>query len=190
MTTSLATRDLQFDRIPSTVCEGFFDINGSWNKGESILCSKISVDPIFSLGFICPINNRIQYFCCGSDRHQYCCSSDRYSFERAIQTSSSSIQVESFRTTSTMISKQFELFQRYFLPIFLLTTTILFLVGIALWFWLYKQKSLYSLGQDDLIESRLSPPVPLTPARKKRNSINLTLDLDEFQLSRHLPTEV
>ena len=57
-----------------------------------------------------------------------------------------------------LINKQFDQFQRYFFPVFIFSTTILFLVGIALWFWLYKHKAFYSLGDDDLnvTESRTS----------------------------------
>jgi hypothetical protein len=114
------------------------------------------------IGFVCPIENSIQYFCCGTDNYRYCCSPDRYSFE----TRSSLDYPETYHPILThdidtllinnrkMINKQFEQFQKYFLPAFILTTTILFLVGIALWFWLYKHKAFYSLGQDDFIEAR------------------------------------
>lgn len=117
---------------------------------------------LYLIGFACPIEDSIQYFCCGTDTYRYCCSPDRYSFE----TKFSQDHYEAYNNLLTdeigtslmnhrkLISKQFEQFQRYFLPVFLLTTTILFLVGIALWFWLYKHKTFYSLGQDDLIESR------------------------------------
>jgi hypothetical protein len=71
-----------------------------------------------------------------------------------------------------MINKQFAQFQRYFLPVFLLTTTILFLVGIALWFWLYKHKTFYSLGQDDLPESR-TPPDSTTRTRENPSRLIL-----------------
>lgn len=72
-----------------------------------------------------------------------------------------------------MISKQFEQFQRYFLPIFLLTTTILFLIGIALWFWLYKHKSFYSLAEGDLIESRTRNNSDSMVLKRESTSTNL-----------------
>jgi hypothetical protein len=140
-------------------------------------------------GFNCPIENLIQYFCCGTDTHRYCCSPDRYTFEMRSYIDSDSVldypQAYSHIPTDEigislinhqkMISKQFEQFQRYFLPIFILTTTILFLVGIALWFWLYKHKTFYSLGQDDSIESRSSHRTHLDSISRQRESRNLAL---------------
>ena len=112
--------------------------------------------------FPCPIEDSIQYFCCGTDTYRYCCPPDRYSFETRFSADYPEIQHRiltdavstSLINNQKLINKQFEQFQRYFLPVFLLTTTILFLIGIALWFWLYKHKTFYSLGQDDYIESR------------------------------------
>jgi hypothetical protein len=80
-----------------------------------------------------------------------------------------------------IISKQFEQFQRYFLPVFLLTTTVLFLVGIALWFWLYKHKTFYSLGQDDFIEARTRDNSD--SMAMKRDSVNLRPEYHSRTLS-------
>jgi hypothetical protein len=152
-----------------------------------------------SKGFVCPIENLVQYFCCGTDTHRYCCPPDRYSFETRLHIDSD--QHQSYNDILTdeintalinnqkMINKQFEQFQRYFLPIFLLTTTILFLVGIALWFWLYKHKMFYSLGQDDLTETRTSRRSPIDSMTRKREMINLTME-QQSRLLSHPSTEV
>lgn len=142
-------RTERISRPPSIVCHGFLDSNGLWNNG-----------------FACPITNFIQYFCCGNDEHRYCCPPDRYVFEisslNEFISSPSTNSNEHFRSTTqrTIVDRQFERFQNYFLPIFLLTTTILFLIGIALWFWLFKHKVFYSIEQNDSsslpIEHRLS----------------------------------
>ena len=140
------------------------------------------------IGFACPIENLIQYFCCGTDTHRYCCSPDRYSFETRSYVDPNSvidyppvynnIPIDEISTSlinsQKMINKQFEQFQRYFLPIFLLTTTILFLVGIALWFWLYKHKTFYSLGQDEFIELRSSHRANIESMTRKKENINRT----------------
>ena len=96
----------------------------------------------------------------------------------------------------TLVKKQFEQFQKLFLPIFLLTSSILFLVGIAIWFWLYKHKAFYALGRDELDERNrivtrtASASVRHDPRRKKqRESINLTLEHPARRLS-HPSTEV
>jgi hypothetical protein len=93
-----------------------------------------------------------------------------------------------------MINKQFEQFQKLFLPIFLLTSSILFLIGIAIWFWLYKHKAFYATEQDDLIERnrverRTSPSIRNDSFTKKRESINLTLQEPSRRMS-HPSTEV
>lgn len=135
-----------------------------------------------SLGFACPIENSIQQFCCGTSNYRYCCSPDRYYFESNSPIDTSKVHHpiltdeigNSLLTHQRMINKQFEQFQRFFLPVFILSTTILFLIGIALWFWLYKHKTFYSLGQGDLIESRTrnnSDSMVL-----KRESLNTTLE--------------
>jgi hypothetical protein len=93
-----------------------------------------------------------------------------------------------------MINKQFEQFQRLFLPIFLLTSSILFLVGIAIWFWLYKHKAFYAMEQDDLNEQnpvvrRTSQSMRNNSLINKRDSINLTLEQQVRRMS-HPSTEV
>jgi hypothetical protein len=88
-----------------------------------------------------------------------------------------------------MINKQFEQFQRYFLPVFLLTTTIFFLVGIAIWFWLYKHKTFYSLGEDDIIESRTLPRTKNDSMTIQQETMNRTLER-QFRLLSHSSTEV
>lgn len=96
-------------------------------------------------------------------------------FEHAISTRNSSHFID-FTTNPThlaMVAKRFDTFQRYFLPIFLLTTTILFLVGIAFWFWLYKHKQFYSLGNDDSIE--------MTLPKKQRDSMNCNHNVTIYQ---------
>ncbi|CAF1160433.1 unnamed protein product [Adineta ricciae] len=127
-----------------TVCNGFFHTNGTWNDG-----------------FICPIENSIQYICCGTDSYRYCCPPNvKIDSDLNFDVTYSPIldNLLAHEISSALInnrkimSKQFEEFQRYFLPIFLLSTTVLFLLGIAIWFWLYKHKAFYSLEQDDLTE--------------------------------------
>ncbi|CAF1334099.1 unnamed protein product [Rotaria sp. Silwood1] len=138
--------------------------------GIMVSCKDKSIFDVINTCFACPIENSIQYFCCGTDTSRSCCPPDRYSFETKFYTDSNHIidypQVyngiltdeitASLINHQRMINKQFQQFQKYFLPTFLLTTTILFLIGIALWFWLYKHKRYYSLTQDDLIQSRTS----------------------------------
>jgi hypothetical protein len=144
------------------------------------------------IDFVCPIKNSIQHFCCGTDSYRYCCPPDRYSFETRFsidypQTYNSLLadEISSLLINNRkIINKQFEQFQRYFLPVFLLTTIILFLAGIALWFWLYKHKTFYSLGQDDLIESRILQRTESDSMARKQENINLTLSLS------HSSTEV
>jgi hypothetical protein len=93
-----------------------------------------------------------------------------------------------------MINKQFEQFQKLFLPIFLLTSSILFLVGIAIWFWLYKHKAFYAMDQDDLTEENSvgrqpSQSILNDSLTKKRESINLTMEQKSRRMS-HPSTEV
>lgn len=93
-----------------------------------------------------------------------------------------------------MVNKQFEQFQKLFLPIFLLTSSILFLVGIALWFWLYKHKAFYAVERDDSngqnrVRTRIIQPIPIDLGRQKRDSINLTMEEHSRQIS-HPSTEV
>jgi hypothetical protein len=83
-----------------------------------------------------------------------------------------------------LINKQFEQFQRFFFPVFIFSTTILFLVGIALWFWLYKHKAFYSLGDDDLTESRTSDQIHIDSMTRTRENTNLTTKQKQ-RLSTH-----
>jgi hypothetical protein len=148
-------------------------------------------------GFVCPIENSIQYFCCGTDNNRYCCSPDRYSFETkfSIDYSQTYYNILTDEIGTTLINhrklttKQFEQFQRYFLPIFLLTTTVFFVVGIALWFWLYKHKTFYSLGQDDFIESRTLRRTQSDSIPRTRETNNRTLN-QQSRLFLHPSTAV
>jgi hypothetical protein len=93
-----------------------------------------------------------------------------------------------------MINKQFEQFQKLFLPIFLLTSSILFLVGIAIWFWLYKHKAFYAMGHDDSNEQnsvvrRRSRSTRSDSLTKKRVSINSTMEQQSRRMT-HPSTEV
>ncbi|CAF2586309.1 unnamed protein product [Rotaria sp. Silwood2] len=175
-----------FDRAPNTICSGFIDVHGTWNNG-----------------FACPIENLTQHFCCGTDTYRYCCSPDRYSFETRFYTDSNHVvdypQVyngiltdeitASLINNQRMINKQFQQFQKYFLPTFLLTTTILFLVGIALWFWLYKHKTYYSLTHDDFIQSRISHRIQTNSRPRLAENINLSVEQQHRSLS-HSSTAV
>ena len=90
---------------------------------------------------------------------------------------------------SNIINKQFEEFQRVFLPIFLLTSSILFLVGIAIWFWLYKHKAFYateredSNGRNPVVVRRKSQLMNNDTGTKKRESINLTMEQKSRRIS-------
>lgn len=88
-----------------------------------------------------------------------------------------------------LINKQFQQFQKYFLPTFLLTTTILFLLGIALWFWLYKHKTYYAITRDD---RRTLSRVPMdTPTTlEERNNIRTNLKLPSPSPSSNPSTTV
>ncbi|CAF1359042.1 unnamed protein product [Adineta steineri] len=159
-----------FNQTSNTVCSGWFDIDGTWNNG-----------------FPCRIENFIQYFCCGTDTYRYCCSPDRYLFETKFDTDVKYSPIYHNILTSEislallnnrkLINKQFEQFQRYFFPVFLLSSTVLFLIGIALWFWLYKHKAFYSLDQDDLIELR-------TIQQNSRHSISTIKDTDNHTIQQ------
>ncbi|CAF1015323.1 unnamed protein product [Adineta steineri] len=184
MTTSksstTATTIIAISKPPSTICSGFIDIHGIWNNG-----------------FACPIQNSIQYFCCGTDNYHYCCTPDRFlsdiiSYNDQIfisgqyqssnhivmdQTSSNSLI-----NNSNIINKQFEQFQKVFLPIFLLTSSILFLVGLAIWFWLYKHKVFYATERDDTTERN--------PSRRKTSKSIHNNDLDKKRKeSTRIPLE-
>jgi hypothetical protein len=151
----------------------------------------------------------VQYFCCGTDNHHFCCPPDYYlteinSYNDQIyisgqyQPSNQILIDENTRNLlidkSNMINKQFEQFQKLFLPIFLLTSSILFLIGIAIWFWLYKHKAFYAVERDDLNEQnrviiRRIQPIPQDHSTNKRASINLTMEQQSRQIS-HPSTEV
>jgi hypothetical protein len=156
-----------------------------------------------STGFACPIQNFVQYVCCGTDNYHYCCLSDHYSSD--INSSNDPIYISgqyqpsdhiimdqhsssSLINNSNIINKQFEEFQRVFLPIFLLTSSILFLVGIAIWFWLYKHKAFYATERDDSNEQnhvvrRTSQSMANDPGTKRRESINLSMQQQSQRLS-------
>ena len=146
---------------------------------------------MYSTGFACPVRNFVQFLCCGTENDHYCCSSeshrsdvDSYSDQIYIsghyqseQHSLSNDGNSSFVHRSYLSHRQFEQFQKLFLPIFLLTSSVLFLVGIAIWFWLYKHKVFYALDRDEPTRIVLRTSTPLlreTPETRKRDSINLT----------------
>jgi hypothetical protein len=162
------------------------------------------------IGFPCPLQNLVQYLCCGAENYHYCCPPDRYLSE--INSSNEPIYISGEYQPSNYISidqnsrialihnaniinKQFEQFQKVFLPIFLLTSSILFLVGIAIWFWLYKHKAFYAMEQDDLNEQKrvkrrsTSQSIRNDSLTKKRESINLTMQEQSRRMS-HPSTEV
>jgi len=192
MEKTATTTIVNINKPLNTICGGFIDVNGIWNNG-----------------FACPIKNLVQYYCCGTDNYHYCCPYDDYLSEinslndqiyitGQYQPSSQIILDENTRNylinKSNMINKQFEQFQKLFLPIFLLTSSILFLVGIAIWFWLYKHKAFYAIERDDLNEhnrviARIIQPIPIDLGMKKRDSINLTMEEQSRQIS-HPSTEV
>ncbi len=146
-------------------------------------------------GFTCPTENLIQYFCCGTDTYRYCCPPDSYSLvygdsnyvvdQSQINDNNLAYEISSSLANSRkLINKQFEQFQRFFFPVFIFSTTILFLVGIALWFWLYKHKAFYSLGDDDLTESRTSDQIHIDSMTRTRENTNLTTKQKQ-RLSTH-----
>ncbi|CAF0926300.1 unnamed protein product [Didymodactylos carnosus] len=124
---------------PSTICGGYVDIHGTWHNG-----------------FDCPMKNSIQLYCCGSDILKYCCSDVLLSQsglhlednnDRNPNLLKSNLFIKSY-TRSMVSSREFERFQSLFLPIFLLSSSILFLIGIALWFWMWRHKTFYSIEHD------------------------------------------
>lgn len=151
----------------------------------------------------------MQYLCCGAEHDHYCCppdlflaeisNSDEQFFIPGQYESSSHIVIDqnsrsSLINNSNIINKQFEQFQKVFLPIFLLTSSVLFLIGIAIWFWLYKHKEFYATEQEDSNEERHIVHRPSSAIRndlstKKRDSINLTMDRHSRRMS-HPSTEV
>ena len=165
---------------------------------------------LFSIGFACPIQNFVQYFCCGTEDYHYCCSPDLYMSRKEFHSDQIYVPHSSYssdhllfdaRTPSNdqpnLVKKQFEQFQKLFLPIFLLTSSVLFLIGIAIWFWLYKHKAFYALDRDELDERNRIVARTATASRRpglkkkqqQRNSINLTLEHPARRLS-HPSTEV
>jgi len=139
-------------------------------------------------GFTCPTENLIQYFCCGTDTYRYCCPPDSYSFETKLYGDSNYVVDQSqiydnnlayeisssLANSRKLINKQFEQFERFFFPVFIFSTTILFLVGIALWFWLYKHKAFYALGDDDLTESTTSDQIHIDSMTRTKQKQRLS----------------
>lgn len=203
------TTSSALSKPPSTICGGYIDLNGVWNNGLFFSINKnelIFVILFFSIGFACPVQNLVQYYCCGNDDEHYCCPPDRYLSELSnsdeilyisgqyqptnhivIDHNNRSLLIDH----SKLINKQFEQFQKIFLPIFLLTSSILFLIGIAIWFWLYKHKAFYATERDDFndeqtfVRRRSSPSLP-----NKQNSTHLIAERQSRRISSHPSTEV
>lgn len=152
----------------------------------------------------------VQYFCCGTDHYHYCCSlnqslSDITSVDDSVYVSgqyqsSDHLTIDrnsrsSLINHSNLVKRQFEQFQKLFLPIFLLTSSILFLIGIAIWFWLYKHKAFYATEHDDLEEGnpvetrRTSPSMNTDPLPKRRPSVTFTVPQQSQRMS-YMSTEV
>ena len=146
----------------------------------------------------------IQYICCGTDYYHYCCPSNQSTSEihspddviylsGQYQPSDHLIIDRNSRSSlishSNLIQKQFEQFQRLFLPIFLLTSSILFLIGIAIWFWLYKHKAFYAAEQDDVEERHpvgrrtTIPSVHSDPLPKRRENVTFKLPEQSRRMS-------
>ena len=198
MTTTDTTARLS--QPPSTICGGFIDINGVWNNGSFLLYLQ-KMSQFLSIGFACPIQNLVQYYCCGAEYEHFCCPPDRLSWE--LSNSDEAIYISGqYRPTnhividqhqnrsvlidhSKLIKQQFEQFQKIFLPIFLLTSSILFLIGIAIWFWLYKHKAFYATERDDVEKQenfvRRRSSIPLA---QKRNSTIPIADRQSRRISR------
>ncbi|CAF0974669.1 unnamed protein product [Didymodactylos carnosus] len=125
---------------PSTICGGYIDIHGTWQNG-----------------FACPIKHSIQLYCCGSDIFKHCCS-DMLLSQSGLHLDDNSNKDHDLLNSNLLIksynrsmisTREFERFQSLFLPIFLSSSSILFLIGIALWFWLWRHKTFYSIEHDD-----------------------------------------
>ncbi|CAF3412110.1 unnamed protein product [Rotaria sp. Silwood1] len=186
ITTTSSTIIVPHGKSPNTICSGFIDINGIWNNG-----------------FVCPVQNFIQYFCCETNTYHYCCALDHYLSERnshseqtymsgQYQPSNHIIINEnynnSFINRSNIIDKQFEQFQKVFIPIFLLSSSILFLIGIAIWFWLYKHKAFYAMERDNFnkknqTSSRSSQSMFNNFLNKKENNIHINMKPDVQRIS-------
>ncbi|CAF2408043.1 unnamed protein product [Rotaria sp. Silwood2] len=191
-TTKSSTTIIALDKSPSTICSGFIDINGIWNNG-----------------FVCPMQSFIQYFCCDTNTYHYCCSPDHYiseinshheqtyisgQYQPSNHTIVNQSHSNSFINNSKIIDKQFEQFQKIFIPIFLLSSSILFLIGIAIWFWLYKHKTFYATEQDNFNKqnrtpSRSSQSMFNNFLTKKEGNIHSTMERDFRQVS-YSSTEV
>ncbi|CAF0916603.1 unnamed protein product [Adineta ricciae] len=154
---------------PSAICSGFIDVHGVWNNG-----------------FECPIQQLVQYFCCGSDNYHYCCTPERFlsdissyndqilisgQYQPSDYNAFNQTRAPSLVDHSKIVNKQFEQFQKIFLPIFLLTSSVLFLIGLAIWFWLYKHKAFYATERDYDSESN-------TVRRKTSQSIRNEVDVN------------
>jgi hypothetical protein len=159
--------------------------------------NNMSSNPI--QGFACPIQNFVQHLCCGTDDEYYCCSPDVFFSEQTFDTdqiylsgsyqstsnSHSDWRLSSMNHSST-VHRYFQVFEKFFLPIFLLTSTVIFLIGIAIWFWLYKHKALNSLDHDDRQQQQQQQRYGIVSKRltqKKRQCINLTLEESIRRLS-------
>ncbi|UJR33047.1 hypothetical protein I4U23_020506 [Adineta vaga] len=182
MTTTIAG----ISKPPSTICGGFIDLDGIWNNG-----------------FQCPIQQFVQYFCCGTDSYHYCCTPERFlsdinsyndqiSVSGQYQPSNHIIMDQSSNPSliqhSKMVNKQFQQFQNVFLPIFLLTSSILFLIGLAIWFWLYKHKAFYATERDDDNEPnfsrrKTSQSLGSDLETKRRDSTHISLEQSTQQTS-------
>lgn len=193
----------------TTVCGGYIDLDGIWNNGSFILFTEPHRRIVFTVGFVCPMQQFVQYFCCGTDHYHYCCplnqsiseinpTDDAVYLSGQYQSSDHFIIDRNSRSSlinhSNLVKRQFEQFQKLFLPIFLLTSSILFLIGIAIWFWLYKHKAFYATEQDDLEERnpigrRTIPSMNNDPLPTKRPSVTFTLPQQSRPMS-YISTEV
>ncbi|CAF1355496.1 unnamed protein product [Rotaria magnacalcarata] len=179
ITTKNSTRIISLNKSPSIICNEFIDANGVRNKG-----------------FTCPIQNFVQYFCCNTNNYYFCCTPDRHllkinsyhepiyiagQYQPSNQITLDRNYIDTLINNSRIINKEFILFQKLFLPIFLLSSSILFLIGIALWFWLYKHKVFYALEQDNFNKSnrtvrRTSQSMCNNPLSTKKNTMHLTME--------------
>lgn len=161
------------------------------------------------IGFACPIKNFVQYICCNKNNYRYCCPPD--GFSNGMETSQDPIYlfghyepsnhiaidqnyINVLINNSKLISRKFELFQKFFLPTFLLTSSVLFLIGIALWFWLYKYKAFYAVERDNMTKPKriIGRPSQLMFSNlltRNKNTVNLTMERN-LQRPSYKSTEV
>ena len=149
----------------------------------------------FSIGFDCPIQNSIQYLCCGTDEFHYCCSPDLDEIERIHSINNANVPFHSNLflsiNRSASFNEDFQRIKQLSLPIFLLASSVLLLLGIVIWLCLYKQNGCFASDrhlnvrqQPNRSERSKYSNVTINPMENRKPTINLTMTMGQTSRSR------